>query len=638
MSAIAGIYYRDGRPVDRADLDRMVEALAHRGPDGSGVWHRGPVGLAHRMLWTTPESLHERLPLACEPAHLILTADARLDNRDDLISALGLGGRPREEIADGELILRAYERWGEECPAQLLGDFAFAIWDARRQKLICARDPIGVKCLYYYSTERIFAFATEIKALLCLPEVPRRLNEARVADFLVPTFDDRAITFYRDIFRLPAAHIMVVGQATTRSKRYWALDPSRRIRLGSDEEYAEGFREIFREAVRCRLRSAYPVASTLSGGLDSSSIACMASRILNEQGRQPLYTLSAIFPTLPGPDLEIIDERRYVEAVLALGGFEAQYVRADCLHPLIDVATILWHTDEAVVAPNLYIHRALYGAAQEQEARVFLDGIDGDTTVSHGLDVFAELVVSGRWRRLAREAAALAATANASYGARRLIWEYGVRPLIPEDAVDVWRAARRQSRLSWDADALINPDFARQIGLAHRVARLSKSERVPALTEREAHRRSLMSSLIPYSLELSDKAAAPFGLETRYPFFDRRLMEFCLALPPEQKLHHGWTRLVMRRAMSGILPSAVQWRKDKANLSPNFTRRLLDCGRETLERVILGGTRIIEEYVDMPSLHATYRRYASAPSPGDALTVFRAVMLALWLEQSRANP
>src|SRR6267142_1308347 len=165
MSAIVGFYGRDGQPVDRADLERMTASLAHRGPDAAGVWNNGPVGLGHRMLWTTPESLHEQLPLTSKSGDLVITADARIDNRDELITALGLAHWAHGEIPDSELILRAYEQWGEDSPKRLLGDFAFAIWDERRQTLFCARDHCGVKPFYYYQSARALLFASEIKAL-----------------------------------------------------------------------------------------------------------------------------------------------------------------------------------------------------------------------------------------------------------------------------------------------------------------------------------------------------------------------------------------------------------------------------------------------------------------------------------------
>ena len=185
MSGIVGLVTRGGEPVKRLELEGMLTSLAHRGPDGTGVWCEGPAGLGHLMLWTTPESLLERLPLVSPGGHLVLTADARIDNRADLIRTLALGGRPAEALTDSHLILAAYEKWGERCPEHLLGDFAFALWDARQHRLFCARDHMGVKPLYYYKSPRLFACASELKALFYLPEVPRRVNDMRVVDHLI---------------------------------------------------------------------------------------------------------------------------------------------------------------------------------------------------------------------------------------------------------------------------------------------------------------------------------------------------------------------------------------------------------------------------------------------------------------------
>src|SRR3989441_8528576 len=258
----------------------------------------------------------------------VLTADARIDNRAELLAALGRG----VEATDAELILGAYQRWGERAPEHLLGDFAFAIWDGRREVLFCARDHFGVKPFYYHHAPgRLFAFGSEIKALLALAEVPRRLNETRVADYLVPLLEDKEITFYEEIVRLPPAHRMTVSRDGMRIEQSWALDPTREIRLKSDAEYAAAFREIFTEAVRCRLRSAFPVGSMLSGGLDSSSIVCVARKLLAEDGGGKLHTFSAIFPDVPE-----CDEREYIEAVLGGHGVKPHYVRGDRLSPLAD--------------------------------------------------------------------------------------------------------------------------------------------------------------------------------------------------------------------------------------------------------------------------------------------------------------
>jgi len=355
MSGIAGVYCLDGRSVDRVVLERMAASLAHRGPDGRGIWTQGSVGFCHLMLWTTPESLHEQLPLAHQPGSLALTADARIDNRDELIARLGIQPRERQ-ITDSELILGAYDKWGERCPEKLLGDFTFTIWDGRKQEIFCARDHFGVKPFYYYYSDSLFAFASEIKALLCLEEIPRRLNETRVADYLGRTAIDPAHTFYQGIEALLDAHSMAVGHAGRAVRRYWALDPSRELRLASDAAYAEAFREHFTQAVHSRLRSPFAVGALLSGGLDSSSIVCVARDLLGDHAGQRFHTFSAVFDYLTQ-----CDERLFINAVVAMGGLEPHYVIGDQLNPWADIDVVLQQQEEPFESPFLFLRRALCG-------------------------------------------------------------------------------------------------------------------------------------------------------------------------------------------------------------------------------------------------------------------------------------
>ncbi|MBE9038102.1 lasso peptide isopeptide bond-forming cyclase [aff. Roholtiella sp. LEGE 12411] len=629
MSGIVGIYYLDGRPVERENLGRMVDILAHRGPDGADIWCEESVGLGHRMLWTTPESLLEKLPLVNQTGNLVITADARIDNRDELISALSLTDRPVEKITDSQLILAAYEKWGEQCPEKLIGDFAFAIWDGRQQKLFCARDHMGVKPFYYYCSNRVFILASEIKALLSLSEVPRRLNELQVAYHLDMFFEDQEITFYQEIFRLPAARYLTISSTQKMQvQSYWALDRKRELRLNSDEEYAEAFREIFTEAVRCRLRSAFPIGSTLSGGLDSSSIACTARQLLAKSGNQQLHTFSAIFPSLPEEDLPWIDERPYMDAVKALGGFQAHDVRADLLTPLIE---ILWREEEPILAPNLYIHQGMYECAHQHSVRVFLDGVDGDSTVSHGWRYLTELAYTGRWVTLMKEVTATGRRFRVPRS--QLLWANCVSPLLIEPANQFWQALRKYVGKTSANSELINPAFAKGIKLVQQTRKLLSHEPALTLTGRQQHWQSLTTGLYPYILEMADKTTARYSLEGRYPFFDRRLMEFCLSLPSNQKFSHGFSRAILRNAMTDILPPKIQQRVSKANLGFNFKRRLLEDERETLEKVI-NQPKSIEPYVNLPVLRASYDHYSHFPqSEEESLNVLSGVTLALWLSQ-----
>ncbi|HYL60710.1 MAG TPA: asparagine synthase-related protein, partial [Candidatus Acidoferrales bacterium] len=280
MSGIAVIHNLDGRPVDRGLLSRMIEAAPYRGPDGIHVWTDGPVGLAHAMMCTTVESLRESQPLVDGDAGLVLTLDGRVDNREELSALLTAKGcRPRDDT-DAELVLRAYECWGEDSPAKIIGDFAYALWDARRRQLFCARDVLGVKPLYYFCDGTIFLAASELHQLMACSRVSHELNEGQIAEYLSAELRNRDETFYADIRRLPGAHFLAVDSAGVRLNRYYDLRSTADLHYANDGEYAEHFREIFRESVRCCMRSNAPVAATLSGGLDSSSLLGMAASIL----------------------------------------------------------------------------------------------------------------------------------------------------------------------------------------------------------------------------------------------------------------------------------------------------------------------------------------------------------------------
>lgn len=632
MSAILGIYQRH-TPVDPEHLSKMLDTLSHRGSDGLGTWCQGCIGLGRRLLWTTPESLHEHCPLINSRGDLILTADARLDNRDFLIAALELTHSPVDQLSDGHLILSAYEKWGEACPQQLLGDFSFAIWDERQQQLFCGRDPFGVKPFYYYYAADDFVFATEIKALLSLPQVPRRLNETRVAEHLANLDNDPTLTLYQNILRLPPAHCLRINSAGLSLRPYWQLDANpQELQLGSNQDYASQFLELFTEAVRCRLRSAFPVGSMLSGGLDSSAITCVARQILNQRDpSQPLHTFSARFNQILASD-----ERVYQEAVLAQGNYESHLLQGDQLGPFTDHQKVLWHRDAALLAGNFRLNWGLYKIAQQHNVRVILDGWDGDTTVSHGSEYLRELAQAGRWLTLAMETRA--------YGRRyqlpwfkvllRWMWRYGLHPTFAPliRPIKAMKSAPDlpQSEVNSLIDMPLQSAFVERIGLQEKLQNLKHP---PPRTERENHYRLLMGNIHSSMFDLLDPAGGAFSVDLRFPFFDKRLIEFCLALPAHQKLSQGWGRWVMRNAMTGILPKALQWRLDKANMHPGFEYSFKTYEQSAMKSVLFEKPDIIAEYIDILALKEQYHRFMTGDATvSEVNALWRAVSLGLWLQ------
>lgn len=636
MSGISGIYYLDGSPVGHVSLEAMLARIRHRGPDGHGIWCQGSVGLAQCMRWTSRASRCERLPKLNSQGDLVLVADARIDNREVLIKMLAMLDYPSEEISDGSLILRAYQNWGEACPDKLEGDFTFALWDASRQRLFCARDTAGVKPFYYFLSPHLFAFASEIKALWAIPEIPRRLNERKLAEYLLWSFEDTQDTFYQNIHRLPPASTLSVTVEENRLRQYWALNAQREIRLENGTAYIESFREIFKEAVRCRVRGVDHLGSTLSGGLDSSSIACTAHQQLAQSNHPPLKVFSAVYPGMNERQWEGIDERFFIEEVLARDGFEPHYVDASQISPLIEPDQLYHVLDEPYFAPTLYMFWGLFQAAQVAGVEVLLDGTDGDSTISHGEAYLTDLARSGRWLEFYRQATALARVQRNSGNLRRLVWRYGLRPFIPPAFVDFKRRLVKSRRMTGAIPGVIRPEFAQRAGFTDYPTAGPVNGRVMPRSARENHWRELASGLNAYSLELFDKAASAFNIELRFPFYDRRLMEFCLALPGELKLSDGWTRYILRAAMQGTLPEKVRWRTSKSNVFQAFNLQFYRIGRLTLEAALVKSIRLLKEYVDGKQLDSILDDYWIQPSDQlmKAYTIFQLITLANWLKWS----
>jgi len=684
MSAIAGLVRLDGSPVEKGEVWAMIETMSHRGEDGTGVWTNGPIGLGHRMRHTTQESLREHLPLTSADGTLTITADARVDNRAELVAALGVP----ETLTDSELILRAYAVWREACVDRFVGDFAFAIWDDSARQLFCARDHFGVKSLYYHHRAGgHFAFGTEIKALHTLAEVPRRLNEVRIADHLAFMREDAESTIYEEVFRLPAAHTLIVSERGVRLERYYTLAPAVLPEIPDDADqetrdaaYDAQFRALFEEAVRCRLRSAFPIGSQLSGGLDSSAVTCVARDLLRAEGRGPLHTFSLYFDTV-----QSCDEGAYVEAVVEQGGIVPHGVDGEAAGPLSNVEEVYALLDDGLIGGTQHLVWELLRAAGEAGTRVVLDGIDGDNVVSHGLLYLDELADAGEWEALRREIDALVPRFRGAdhlhnfeeplgspsalfsrYAGKRLArladegpwWRYvaevravcrhfEVSPrklllwkwrklVVPRSLARVRRAwrARRQEPIRPEIPPMVDPAFAARIGLADRLARFETAEQAKAATVREFQRVLMTSPRLTLALETTDHVAAMLGVELRHPFIDKRLIEFCLALPPEQSLRNGWTRLILRRALRHTLPEVIAERPGKAWMEPAFVRGLFGLDGALLRRQVedLGP---LASFVNSSYLEKQYDRDGDLDGIQSA-ELARIATFAIWLKSLRA--
>lgn len=627
MSDIAGIFYLNGRPVDPVDLTRMITFDTCWSTDDSGIWIEGSIGLAHRMHYVTSESLHERYPINHD-GRIILTADARIDNRIDLISQLGYQYHSPENITDAELIIGSYEKWGERCPEYLIGDYAFVIWDKRLRKLFVTRDAMGVKPFFYLYTQKYFIFGSSIQALLQIPEVPRKLNKLRLAYYLNSIEDDNEVTFYQDIFKLKPAYCMSIDVKCRRIWQYWDPVSNPKIRFRSDEEYEEALREIFFEAVRCRLRSSLPVGTFLSGGLDSTSVTCTARSIMEHDNRLPLHTFSAIFPDIADIDPRI-DERYYINKVAELPGLHHHNVICDKISPLLDIT---WNNDEPMSHANLYLRWSIAKTAVQQGVRVLLTGTDGDTAVTYGYDYFQELIIKLRWIKMAREARALSQVAGGPF--KGIIIHCGLKPLVPESIKRFWRYLRKRDNLSAFQIRNLNPEFSKYIDYRDHLQRLS-DQRYNWYLPWNNHKHQILNSMAGF-MDSYHQIRNKIVIDFRHPFFDRRVIAFCTAIPLSQKLQNGITRSIMRRAMRGVIPEEIQFRMNKSWLSSCFNTNFLRYEKETIECLLISYSYLLEEYIDTKVLFADFLTYSLCPLKNGniASNLFSVISLVSWLHET----
>jgi asparagine synthase (glutamine-hydrolysing) len=563
MSGIVGFLNAGGTPADPCLVARMTAAVAHRGPDARGHWVAGPVGLGHAQFRTTPESSAERQPCGLG-GRLWITADARVDNRDELIEALGLGGRARPQPpTDAELLLHAYEAWGERCVERLAGDFAFALWDEPRRRLFLARDPLGVRPLLWWSDGKVLLFASEPRPLFQHPGPACEVNWALVGDQLCGNCSAPEETLYLGVRKLPAGHAAVVEGGALRPWRYWPGDLTRQVRHPRAEGYAEEFRALLGQAVRCRLRSSTPVGIQLSGGLDSSSLACVARDVVREDaaGCAPFETLSLVYPGLP------CDESEYIDAVVReLGVPSHRLPYGEAFH---EAARL----ERAAEFPDVGFGPGSFGqvitvarCAARRGIRVLIDGFGGDelfaTTPARVADSLRAGDLPGLWRRLRH------ARDELGMPVWRLLLRWGVWPLLPDRVKEIARRLRgRNAPATYPHKGLqwIDEGFTAQFRLRERWA----AQHPGVIPEAGTHSRRVLLELLTrsynqvHALEWNDRFTARLGVEKRHPFFDRRLVDYCLAIPDEARIADGSSKYLLREALRGVLPEAVRERRSK---------------------------------------------------------------------------
>jgi asparagine synthetase B (glutamine-hydrolysing) len=556
MSALAGILNFNNEPLRDEQWEQLLilwNGLEERGPDGGEVIVKNAVGMCYRAFHTNRESRLERQPLIGINGE-VLVGDLRIDNRDELIAKLrGLLRSRSGEITDIELIMAAYQRWGETFPLHLVGEFALVLYDLNSGTALLARDHIGARPLHYHYDKHRLIWSSELAPLLDVAAIPLQVNEEFIAGYLM--YDpEPELTAYKNIHSVKPFHVVIFscdGQLT--EKVYWDLGRIKSIRYKHEREYDDEFNFHFSNAVRAPLRSDRPVFSDLSGGLDSSSIVCIAHQAIKHAEVQApnLVTVSLVSSGSPTSD-----QRKYIRHVEERIGQTGHYIDEND-YPLL--STISEDHNSHLLNPLLFCeakHSRINELMRDSDARCLLSGVGGDEIACSYTDPtpeLADLLVSIKLLRLHRRLKTWSQKEKKPYF--NLVWKSLVLPLLTPSF-----QARHQLRRIPLLPPFFNPEF---------VAKFNLQERIFARSPFECRLPSARDQVLGFWTAIRGIAAGHRRQVTygniSYPFLARPLVEYMQAIPHDQLVQPAEGRRLMRRALQGIVPDKILQRKGKGN-------------------------------------------------------------------------
>jgi asparagine synthase (glutamine-hydrolysing) len=619
-------------PLDATLLERMRDRLAHRGPDGAGLWicrsGNVSIGLGHRRLSIIDPSNGGAQPMFAADGKVAIVFNGEIFNYIELREELKSQGAVFRSSSDTEVLIQAYLVWGEDCLRRINGQFAFVIWDGRSNQAFVARDRYGEKPLYYAPIAGGgLAIGSEMKALFAHPGVSADIDDARLAAFTQGMADYASRdTLFSGVRQLEPSHAMLIAADGNirRHWRYWMPDFGD-VRAIKPKDAVAEFRARLEQGVRLRLRSDVRVGACLSGGLDSSSLVGLMSRQgLAEEG-QLLHTISARFSDDP-----TLSEGDHIDAVLAHNSATGIGIEPDAAKLATESRALHWHQEAPFLSASAYLEWCVHRTARSSGVTVMIDGQGADEVLGGYQFYFGvkqnDWLNTGRWIELARQ----------TFLHRRHLRSEAAkyddvgRRYDPNAAGSVYRLLR-----SGTVDLI-----RRALGERSRLApRPKQRPGTPDPANGRFFRHYLASGLLydtlPNQLVMSDRNAMAFGVEARFPFLDYELVDWCTHLPDEVLIQDGWQKWILRRAMEGVIPSTVQWRGDKVGFAAPQDRWLRGPLLEWAHDLLFSGPITTVECYDRGELETVWQQHQAGADLSWRL--WRWISASEWLRLSADN-
>lgn len=598
MSGICGIVRFNGQAVKKEDIQSMLDAMNDNN-DTQGIWIDCNVGFGHKMLWTTPESLLENQPSENMESNLVITADVRIDNRNELFEKLGIND-DLKIVTDVDLILLSYQIWGEECSKYLKGDFAFAIWDKSQKKLYCARDRFGIKPFYFYFSNEMIYFSSDIDSLLTIIDEPIAVNNKAIRSFGKFATIGYEETMYENIFRIPPAFSFVFSDEGLNKYRYWFPE---KIKINYDVSFEEAKQKIYNllsEAVTTRLRVYGDWGCELSGGLDSTAVSLIAQNTTKSEFK----TFSMRYQSYS------CDEWKYTKKAIDTLGSIPIVLDADKLdvknkYNLYSSVKLNKHWPQY----GSFIYNYVLGKKMvENDIRVCLTGHGGDHVFTGSWHPTFEYFKNFRFTETLDGISDSDKTLFESLISTiktlvpRKIKSFLKKFLLkqeshyPENFIDYWNLASNKSDT-------IKSNLYYLVGRQHVMHTDNNYYRVLESTE---------------------------NIEFRHPFFDTNLIEYVLTLPNYYKYKNGKIKVILREALKDLYPSSIYEREDKAEFSEAL---LAQINAIDVLQVWKHSLLIKNELIDQTYLHELMDQYQNNLIGSEGVgNLWRMISLELWLD------
>ena len=666
MCGIAGIIRLDGANVEPSHIQAMAASLSHRGPDDEGYFFvdtrtgqsvtvggvdtpqevfasnciyspkqhlrsllseekHYDLALANRRLSIVDLSPAGHQPMCNENGTIWIVHNGEIYNFRELRRDLQERGHQFVSDTDTEVIIHAYEEWGRNCLNRFNGMWAFCIWDARNNKLFCSRDRFGIKPFYYYFDGKMFAFASEIKALLQLPFLPHEPNYKAVYDYLVMHSGDPSEgTFFNKIEKLGSREYLELDlhQKQFFVDRYWDIDLGNKAVSLSDEEYALKFHNLLEDSVRLRLISDVPVGTCLSGGLDSSTLVCIINTLLQKQNIRAFENgIQKTFSARYRDDRH--DEGRFIKEIVEKTQVDPYYTFPTAKDLLSNLEDLVYYQEQPFGSTSIYAQWSVFRLARQSGVKVTLDGQGADELLAgyhhYFGDFFASLFMQLRWLRLLKEVYSYLSKHASGKGTI-----HGIGFMLPSNLQAGLKMKFQDRSLG------LNRDFFEKRGQVTESCSLDTKTKVSGFNK--VLYKSVFHSGLPSLLRFDDRNSMAHSIESRVPFLDHRLAEFAFSLPFSQKITDGVTKYVLRTAMKGVLPERVRSRIDKIGFSTPEDLWFRNELKDTITQILNSRSFAARPFFDANDARQQFALHCEGKKNISGY-IWRWVNLELWLRR-----